>query len=241
MRALSGFRISKAMAIPWLIPFSVFAPIIAGPAPASATTVEVAVPGQADPWLAGMPDGSTASCYLGVCSVAPDQSPTPVPDICMVAGEFLTMQVTGATAQDPNYPLLPPDGGLPTIHHAGVDNGMSTIIVPISACLGVFLSDDRPDQSPAPPDLDFSTTESRNYLLLSPELKQVFFVGDGRTTEGEQQKVVIPEGATRLYLGTMDSWQWTNNIGELKAEVTDPCGPTPIERVGWTAVKAWYR
>jgi len=90
-------------------------------------------------------------------------------------------------------------------------------------------------------DLDFGTVESRNYLLLSPMLKQVFFVGDGRTTEGEQQKVVIPEGATRLYLGTMDSWQWTNNIGELKAKVTDPCGPTSIDRVGWTAGKAWYR
>jgi hypothetical protein len=224
-----------------LISFGVFALTVAGPAPTSAVTVEVAVSGQADPWLAGMPDGSTASCYLGECSVAPDQSPTHVPDLCLVAGDSLTFQITGGTAQDPGYPLLPPDGGQPTIHHAGADNGMSTIIAPISSCLGVFLDEDQPDQSPAPPDQDFSTIESQNYLSLSPALKQLFFVGDGRTTKGVVQEVVIPMGATRLYLGTMDSWEWSNNIGELDAKVTDPCGPTSIERVSWSAVKALYR
>jgi len=218
---------SAAVACPWLIPFAVFALTIAGPAPSSAVTVEVAVPGQADPWLAGMPDGSTASCHSGVCSVAPDQSPTHVPDLCLVAGESLTFEVTGGTAQHPNYPLLPPDGGYSTFHYAGVDNGMSSIVAPISSCLGVFLTNDQPDQSPAPPDLNFSTIESRNYLSLSPALKQVFFIGDGRTVDGVLQEVVIPAGATRLYLGTMDSWEWTNNIGELDARVTDPCGSTP--------------
>ena len=230
-----------AVTCSWLVSFGVFGLTVGGPAPTSAATVEVTVPGQADPWLAGMPDGSTASCYLGVCSVPPDQSPAHVPDLCLIAGEFLTFQVTGGTAQNPNYPLLPPDGGQPTIHHAGADNGMSTIFAPISSCLAVFLSDDRPDQSPAPPDLDFGTVESRNYLLLSPMLKQVFFVGDGRTTEGVLQKIVIPMEATRLYLGTMDSWEWSNNIGELDAKVTDPCGPTSIDRVGWATVKARYR
>jgi len=230
-----------AVTCSWLIPFGVFALTIAGPAPTGAVTVEVAVPGQADPWLSGMPDGSTASCYAGVCSVAPDQSPTHVPGLCLIAGESLTFEVTGGTAQDPGYPLLPPDGGTPTIHHAGADNGMSTVVAPFSSCLGVFLTDDQPDQSPAPPDLDFSTTASRNYLSLSPALKQVFFIGDGRTTDGVLQGVVIPAGATRLYLGTMDSWQWTNNIGELTAAVTDSCGPTSIDWVGWAAVKARYR
>jgi hypothetical protein len=226
----------------WLIPFGVFALAIA-PAPASAVTVEVAVPGQADPWLAGMPDGSTASCYLGICSVAPEQSPTHIPDLCLVAGEFLSFQVTGGTAQDPWYPLRPPDGNgdWPTIHHAGADNGMSTIYAPMSSCIGVFLNEDQPDQSPAPPDLDFGTIESRNFLSLSPALKQVFFVGDGTTTDGVLQKFEIPMGATRLYLGTMDSFEWTNNIGELDAQVTDPCGPTSIERVDWGMVKALYR
>jgi hypothetical protein len=233
----------KTAAVPfsWLIPFGVFALVIAVPAPTSAVTAEVSVPGQADPWLAGMPDGSTASCYLGVCSVAPAQSPTYVPDLCLIPGGFLTFRITGGTAQDPAYPLLPPDGGLPTIHHAGVDNGMSAIVTPVSSCLGVFLSDEQPDQSPAPPDLDFGTVESRNCLTLSPVLKQLFFIGDGWTDAGEQQRVQIPMGATRLYLGTMDSWQWTNNIGKLDASVTDPREPTAIDRVGWGAVKARYR
>jgi hypothetical protein len=231
----------------WLMPLSVFAFTIAGPAPTNAVPVEVAVSGQADPWLAGMPDGSTASCYSGVCSLAPDQSPTHVPDLFLVAGDFLTFHVTGGTAQDPGYPLRPPDGdaGWLTIHHAGADNGISAIFAPMSACLGVFLGDEQPDQSPAPPDLDFGTIESRNFRSLSPVLKQVFFIGDGfvgdnTTSDGVQQIIEIPMGATRLYLGTMDSFEWTNNIGELHAKVTYPFGPTSIEPVSWTTVKALY-
>jgi hypothetical protein len=229
-----------AVTCSWLISFGVFALAIA-PAPASAVTVEVAVSGQADPWLAGMPDGST-SCYSGVCSVAPNQSPTHVPDLCLIAAEFLSFEVTGGTSIDPGLPVVPPDGGYWVESHlAGADNGMSSIFAPMSSCLGVFLSDDQPDQSPAPPDLDFGTIESQNFLSLSPALKQVFFVGDGRTTDGVLQMFEIPMGATRLYLGTMDSYEWTNNIGELDAEVTDPCGPTSIEQLGWGAVKALYR
>ena len=212
--------------------------------PALATAqvvVEVLVPGHADPWLAGMPDGSTASCCLGHCDKAPAQSPQLVPGLCLYEGNALTFQVTGGTAQDPTFPLLPPDGGYPTIHNAYDENGIAALTAPFSCSVGVFLADAQPDQTPAPPGLDFSTPESRDYLVLLPELKQVFFIGDGVTAAGTTQHVLIPAGATRLYLGTMDSCEWLNNIGKFDAIVTDPCASVAVEAVTWSTVKARYR
>lgn len=34
------------------------------------------------------------------------------------------------------------------------------------------------------------------------------------------QQVVVPAGATRLFLGTMDGFGWSNNIGSLDVQVT---------------------
>jgi hypothetical protein len=49
---------------------------------------------------------------------------------------------------------------------------------------------------------------SRDYLTLSPVLKQVFFVGDGRTSQGAIQHVINPAGATRLFLGVLPALLW---------------------------------
>ena len=57
------------------------------------------------------------------------------------------------------------------------------------------------------------------YLTLSPELKQVFFIGDGLNGNGLAQSVVVPQGATRLFLGTMDSVEWNNNVGSFTVQV----------------------
>jgi len=62
---------------------------------------------------------------------------------------------------------------------------------------------------------------SQDYLTFSPELKQAFFIGDGLTSNGERQSIVIPEGATRLFLGTMDGWGWYNNTGSFSVEVKE--------------------
>ena len=65
--------------------------------------VQVIVPGSADPWLAGMPDGSTAS--LG--DFAPQQSPVDVPGLGYSSGGVLTFSVKGSV----NYGGGPPVGG----------------------------------------------------------------------------------------------------------------------------------
>ncbi|MEJ7677498.1 MAG: hypothetical protein WKG06_06425 [Segetibacter sp.] len=51
-------------------------------------------------------------------------------------------------------------------------------------------------------------------------MKQVFFIGDGQTSGGVQQRIVIPKGATRLFLGTLDGYGWYNNGGAFNLTVT---------------------
>lgn len=233
-----------ACATRWLVPlFYAFLSFSAQDTGFAQVVVQVTIPGHADPWLAGMPDGAGASCcYNGCCcDESPFQSPVQVPDLCLITGTMLSFLVTGTTAQDPAYPLLPPDGGSVWVHEDHDDNGIAGLAAPISSCLGVFLADQQPDQTPPPDALDFTSPASVNYLTLAPTLKQVFFIGDGLTETGVVQQVVVPTGATRLYLGTMDSCQWSNNIGQFDVIVTDPCGSVAVQPVGWSALKSWYR
>ncbi|MFB3907353.1 MAG: PEP-CTERM sorting domain-containing protein [Candidatus Eisenbacteria bacterium] len=211
--------------------------------PVRAEVVEVVIPGHSDPWLAGMPDGATASCCYGgiLCDSSPSESPEVVAGLHLEADVAMSFNVTGGTAQDPYYPLEHPDGGYVTPHEDGEDNGISTFNGPISSCIGVFLNDDQPDHTPAPEGLDFGTPESRDYLTLSPLLKQVFFIGDGLTSNGVQQQIIVPEGATRLYLGPMDSCEWSNNIGQFEVVVTNPIEPSSVRIVSWSAIRAQYR
>jgi hypothetical protein len=65
---------------------------------------------------------------------------------------------------------------------------------------GVFLDDSTPSGS-GPPILNFTLAE--NFLTLSPELFQTFFIGNGYT--GATPKMFfVPAGATRLFLGIAD-------------------------------------
>ncbi len=186
-----------------------------------AEAVSVSVPGSADPWLAGMPDGSTASGG----DVAPAQSPVEVLGLPIVPGTSLRFFATGLTAHGPTQPLAGPDGSSGfRAHFAGAENGISNTISPLNSLQGVFLGLMQPDLTPAPAALDFTNTGNVpgdvNYTSLSPLLKQVFFIGDGMTNGGQMQQVVIPAEATRLFLGTKDGFDWFNNIGSLDVEVT---------------------
>jgi hypothetical protein len=87
--------------------------------------------------------------------------------------------------------------------------------------LGVFLGDDQPDASPAPPPLDLGAI-GRDAVSVAPRLKQIFFIGFGTTKarvagtnkkERVARRFPVPEGATRLFLGTMDEFEWNNNRG----------------------------
>jgi hypothetical protein len=123
-------------------------------------------------------------------------------------------------------PVDPPNGNGSQIfsHLTGAENGISDITAPINSLVGVFLGPDQPDQSPAPDALDFSTDASRDYAVLAPALKQVFFIGDGLTSTGDPHKVIVPDGATRLFLGTMDGFEWRNDSGAFSVRINQVNG-----------------
>ena len=105
-------------------------------------------------------------------------------------------------------------GSNSNLTYAGRD-GFSGLIAPGAAPVGVFLSDDVPNPLATPPDLDFSPAGlGRDFLTLRPELQQPFLIGTGRTTDGTVQEFVVPDGATRLFVGVMDDDAWATNPGD---------------------------
>ncbi len=79
--------------------------------------------------------------------------------------------------------------------------------------VGVFLDANVPAGMP-PAGIDYSAAGALNRLSYGPiGLNQVFFVGDGRTTDqnfgqaqsGIVQMFAVPDAATRLYLGIADA------------------------------------
>ena len=106
-----------------------------------------------------------------------------------------------------------------TDHQYGAEDGIANVRAPFESLVGVFLDDRRPDKSKAPKKLDFSDLGLK-FVSLAPELKQIFFIGTGRTKAGVPRRYLIPKGATRLYLGTMDGYQWNNNTGSFVVTVT---------------------
>ncbi len=185
----------------------------------------VQVKGTNNPWLAGMPDGtSSGTCKNLVWSgnrgkvfdTAPNASPREVKGIPLKPGGYITFTATNPA----DY--YNPEGNYNQIQQVdgGGGHGISDIRSPSGSLLGVFLGAEQPDKDPAPRSLDFGSLEQRSYLTLSPKLKQVFFIGDGRISMGRKKRVIVPPGATRLYLGTMDSCYWSDNKGAIDVEVT---------------------
>lgn len=214
--------------------------VLAATATAAVTTngLAVTVPGTSNPWLAGMPNGTVSPPG----DIAPDHSPVLVPGLCLRPGSALTFAATGGVANDPTFSLDAPDGNAAALvsHFSGAENGISQVTTPYNALVGVFLDASQPNTSPAPAALLFTTPASRDFLSLSPLLKQVFFIGDGKTSTNVVQQFIVPTGATRLYLATMDCCQWSNNIGSFTVDVFDPC-PTPVGTRTWTGAKSLYR
>jgi hypothetical protein len=147
-----------------------------------------------------------------------------------------------------------PDGGieasgdtdiLPYGGISGIVHGQRTLFL-----VGVFLDDSEP-VDPAPPRIDF-TGWSGLFNELTPELRQVFFIGDGLADNAVPQVFYVPDGATRLYLGFADALHfgdptslpgyYDDNLGELTATLCIlPYNPTPTSRATWGGIKALYR
>lgn len=195
-----------------------------------AHSITVSVPGTSDPWLAGMPNGSLSNQGTPEpADVAPFESPVFAGNV--VPGNVFTWTASGIVGH-PGDPAGPDGAAIILNHLVGAENGISDITAPVNSLLGVFLGPLQPDLTPAPGSLNFSTLVSRNYLTLSPELKQVFFMGDGLTDTAVAQTIVAPPGATRLFLGTMDGFGWANNIGSFDVTITAVPEPATMLLLG---------
>jgi len=86
---------------------------------------------------------------------------------------------------------------------------------------GVFQSGGTPSGAP-PVTLDF-TSIGTEFKSLSPQLNQLFFIGDGLTGDGKgtAQKFNVPAGAKVLYLGIADSCGYGSSPGCYSDNVGD--------------------
>jgi hypothetical protein len=209
------------------------------------------VSAKGNPWLAGMPNGSvsksfrTSSVEWDYAGTGPNNASSPammsMSTIGISPGQTIlfdgvtgTTDYGGGTAGDADgdgtkiVTLGSPSFGSYTYFTSPM-NGMSNIKAPINSMMAVFLDDSQPDSTAAPSPLDFSTSTNRDFTSLSPQLKQVFFVGDGRRSTGEAQQFVVPAGATRLFIGNMDGWQWNNNTGGYTATINSTVSVSTVK------------
>jgi len=138
----------------------------------------------------------------------------------------------GATGPDPsgNYFVT-----RNSPNNNGSENGIADVDAPIDSLLGLFTDGGVPStEGTVPEPLDFSPPNSQysinggalpadvigtlNFTDLSPEMRQPFFIGDGYADNagsgdtGQQHMYLVPAGATTLYFGTMDVYNWSDNI-----------------------------
>jgi hypothetical protein len=199
-------------------------PVIKDPEPIACSTL-YAIPGIANPFLAGMPDG-TEIAYPASVDRAPLNSPvlvTPTDRQCFEAGRYLYFRVEGKIAHGTNEDQISDADGIaraPGTHTLESLNNISNIVAPINSLIGIFLDDKTPAQRPAaPPALDFNSGNFRNFKTLAPQLGQIFFIGDGKDDMGKLQGFTVPKGTTRLYLAIMDAYEWNNNLGKLSGGI----------------------
>ncbi len=180
------------------------------------TTITVGVPATSNPYLAGMPRGTKAT--FG--DTAPEESPVLV-ELTLVNAVAVSFSASGAVEHDrfdpPQYD--PPDGSMFYDHKGGAENGIANVSAPIDSLVGVFLGDDRPDRTRAPKPLRLRSAD-RDGPIVSPDLKQVFFIGAGATKSRVSRRYMVPRDATRLFLGVMDGYEWNNNAGSFAVRVT---------------------
>lgn len=187
------------------------------------------VPGTSNPWLAGMPDGSPEGPDR-----APDHSPVLATGLTLVPGSVLTFSARGCSSFNPGGCNWTPDARTSGVTTRANPNGIGGITANSNALIGVFLDDQQPNLTSAPTEvLDFGPSGlGIEFAELAPALKQPFFIGDGRTGHeiGDAQRFIVPEGATRLFLGTLDGWGWYNNSGSIEVAIEGACVDRPLAR-----------
>jgi hypothetical protein len=128
------------------------------------------------------------------------------------SGNYVQLSnVTGQVSAGFGFPLHGADGGTSASGTTDVLSwgGISGLIHANRTLFltGVFLGP-ASASDPAPARLD--VTNANNGQVFSPLIAQTFFMGDGRDASNLLQRFNIPIGATRLYLGFVDAFDFGN-------------------------------
>ena len=217
--------------------------------PALAVSVNITVPGTANIWLAGGIPGDTEDNG----DTLPNQAPTEVAVIPGATQMTFTNVFGLADNNATGLQQAPPDGfPASTLERFfGAENGIANIRAPLASLIGVFINDLAPTDRPDPPPLglNFEGTAPTgfvsvgggiDYLSLSPELFQPFFIGDGLSGNGPAflQTIGVPTGATTLALGIMDGFGWAGNQGQFTLTVNTTVSQVPVPAAFWLLVTA---
>lgn len=211
----SQFYSIVALVAGWLaVPYAFAAP---GDLPPLDPEPPALVPGSANVWLAGLPGGTARNT-----DSAPGASPVEI-TAGITPGQDVIFTVTGGTHNGPpEGPITTgPDGSTDATHLT--ENSIAELKAPLNSLVGVFLTGSEPAGSSLPYQ-DFNVPANREYDHITPGIQQPFFIGDGRTSDDVVQRVRIPAGATRLFLGSLDEYDNATNSGsfEVTAEVVAP-------------------
>ncbi len=181
----------------------------------------VAVSGTHNPFLAAQQNGTTSKG-----DVAPTNSPLPVPLAVSMGDVLRYSNVTGNVQYSGGQGTAPgPEGDPAVLVTMMSDLGISGSTMPRDSLLGVFLPV-RVNAGAAPVDSDYSTAAARDYVVLQPELFQLFYIGDGLRDDGSPQSVVAPARARKLFLGSADGGGWSDNVGTYDLDVL--LDPRPV-------------
>jgi len=176
--------------------------------------VSAAVDADACPWLAGMGIGASVDPTGGNPQriYAPASSPFQISGIPMNAGSKLSFRQASGNTGFNGGSNIAPDGNAGWIVTQAAANGINQTSAPIASMVGIFLDDRAPNTYSQGVAGNFSSAASRDFLNLSPPLKQVFFIGDGIDSQSRLQTFTVPANATRLFIGVMDEkgWWWDN-------------------------------
>lgn len=214
---LKRFRLSLGFAIAGLLIW------LASAITAAQAMMIVSVPGTASVHFAGqttpipVPPGRVAGNYFGDLA-DPDVIP-PFVDVTGISKVSLT--ASGSWGHGASGPQQSgPEGR--GVKDAGVliqyeDFGISILDeADLNLLVGVFTDIVGPVLGGAPSRLEVGIDD-----MTTPLLYQSFAIGTGLAD------IMVPVSATRLYLGLHDGFEWTNNVGSVRVEVTKTAVPEP--------------
>ena len=229
-------------------------------APASAAVFDITIDGSDSIFLAGrtdltIPDPSvswgdtdpnTDDGMLRHSGPTPEEIKETLPPVIPVSGGQ-TVRVLDPAIGGISFfngfgaPLYGPEGNPGTsdlVSFGGVSGYRGTQ----GALVGVFLDASIP-LAPPPPTLDFTPGGlGTDFLSLSPDLGQIFFIGNGVTSGGTFQEFIAPVATTRLALGIPDGFSFVglpgaydDNDGAYRIRVgIDQIPPViPLPATGW--------